>query len=102
MNTCNRHQKKKKLSSEQTRRGSDDRLQYGTCTRTPVDRTIKVSKIKQVKITNLPRAEGLSKRVKAAHGTFLLVQCIEKRALLLKNKPSPQNSQRLKTQKVSK
>lgn len=44
--------KKKKMSREQTRRGTEDLLQDGTCTRTPVDRKIKVkemSKIKQEK-----------------------------------------------------
>lgn len=79
------------MSREQIRRGSEDRIQDETCTRTPVDRKIKVkemSKIKTGKITNLPKAEGLSERVKAAHGTFLLIQCIEKQAPASQNKLS--------------
>lgn len=63
---------------------------------TPVDRKIKVKEMnrrKQEGKKTYLEAEGLSERVKAAHGTVLLIQCIEKQDLLLKNKPSPQNSQ---------
>lgn len=49
----------------------------------PVDREIKVKEINRMKIKTYLGAELLSERVQAAHGTFLLVQCIEKQALLL-------------------
>lgn len=52
------------MSREQTRRGSEDRLQDGTCTRTPVDRKIKVEemgKIKQEKEQTYLRLKGCQK-----------------------------------------
>lgn len=85
MNTCNRQ--KKKTSREQIRRGSEDRLQDGTCTRTPVDRKIKVkeiSKIKQEKQTYLS-LKGCQKEWKPHMGRSSSFNASRNKPSFLKN-----------------